>query len=70
MDMGKNLIINFIAIGVGIFNAVMIKKFIWYRTPVALVNTFIAALFLPIFNIYRVDDIFMLSIPMHYFTII
>ena len=55
---------------VGLLNAWLIKRYSWYRDPVPIVNTFVVLSYLPLFNTYNFDEVFMFFIPMHIFHIL
>jgi hypothetical protein len=68
--MNLNFLVSFILTMIGLLNCWLIKRYNWYRDPVPIVNTFVIICYLPLFNTYNFDEVFMLMIPMHIFHIL
>ena len=68
--MTLNIIISVFLTILGLLNCYLIKKLPWWRSQVSIINTIIILSYLPLYNTYVVDEIFMLSIPMHIFHIL
>ena len=66
-DMYLNFLVTLILTVVSLLNAWLIKRFSWYRDPVPIVNTIVVLSYLPLFNTYNFDEVFMFFIPMHVF---
>ena len=69
-EMNLNFLVTLILTIVGLLNAWLIKRYSWYRDPVPIVNTFVVLSYLPLFNTYNFDEIFMFFIPMHIFHVL
>ena len=62
-----NLIISACLTVLGLLNCLLIKKYVWWRDQVCIINTIIICSYMPFYYTYVVDEVFMLCIPMHVF---
>jgi hypothetical protein len=68
--MNLNFLVSFILTIVGLINCWLIKRYSWWRDPVPIINTLCIICYLPLFNTYNFDEVFMLIIPMHIFQVL
>jgi len=66
--------LNFMMAGlctlVGILNCFLIKRYLYWRAPVGIINTLVICSYLPVWNTYKFDEIFMFFVPMHVFHLL
>ena len=60
-----NLLITACLTGMGLINCCLIRKYLWWRSQVPIINSIIVCSFIPFFYTYILEEIMTLFIPMH-----